>query len=558
MLKLLVITEDGAEVSVDLCKDSEFEIEIENPLLNQDRMPIPFSTEISLPPSDSNKRLFGYIDGIKLSPAVKKIAARILINEIEIASGTLSYTGIEEGYLKYAFSANDLSEEWNQKIWDISDEYNDEIFEETGGQHGGGGIAGGSLSDYMGFPIIVNELATGEIFDPYITNNDTQLDRKYRNYTWQGKKSLFTPAIRTSAILYPILDKISIQDSQITQLLSYLVILGQYYNDRDIYSDEVYGTSRHARVWFKMLPDITMLDLIKDIAKICCAAIYKQRNSYRLVSSREIFNIYSPLDWSGKISNTYSMELEGAQKYRLSFANTETAGESTESAEEDSVKPISFGNLVQMLNWAKSIADDYKNFKHQYIGDIYAIKKVAGTQSTLLSSDCIDHFFGPDAEDIDSKETFEVNIKMEVVKCTPEIVEYVNLGGPYDDYIIAPVVPTTSTMTKRANKVYVGLLVDKQMCDKGIVVGTSSADQSIPYSLRIDSLYARFHSTFKDWISTDRDRLSADVNLSLYDISSFAIWQTVFFANRRWLVAKLIIHINGDGEISSRGEFISI
>ena len=61
-----IITANG--VSLDLAPDSTFEIEIEQPLLDTEAVPVPYSTAISFLPSRKNCNEFDYIDALMLEP----------------------------------------------------------------------------------------------------------------------------------------------------------------------------------------------------------------------------------------------------------------------------------------------------------------------------------------------------------------------------------------------------------------------------------------------------------------------------------------------------------
>ena len=113
-----ILTDTG--VFLDLDPDAEFEITIENPLLQEDRIPVPFSTAIAFLPTPTNKRVFGYLDTMMLEPTVRELAATILAGGIPLYAGTLVYDSIDEdGRINYTFSGKDLQEEWSTKLWEL-------------------------------------------------------------------------------------------------------------------------------------------------------------------------------------------------------------------------------------------------------------------------------------------------------------------------------------------------------------------------------------------------------------------------------------------------------
>ena len=97
-----IMTKDFTEL--DLTKGFEFQIEMENPMLEEDHIPSAFSTQISFPPSPVNRRVFGYTPAMFLAPNVKRLEASVWIGGVPFVSGTLVYDGIEDGCLMYTFT----------------------------------------------------------------------------------------------------------------------------------------------------------------------------------------------------------------------------------------------------------------------------------------------------------------------------------------------------------------------------------------------------------------------------------------------------------------------
>ena len=103
-----ILTDTG--VFLDLDPDAEFELTIENPLLQEDRIPVPFSTAIAFLPTPTNKSAFGYLDTMMLEPRVKRLGASILVGGVQLYAGSLVYDSIDEsGRINYTFSGKDLT-----------------------------------------------------------------------------------------------------------------------------------------------------------------------------------------------------------------------------------------------------------------------------------------------------------------------------------------------------------------------------------------------------------------------------------------------------------------
>lgn len=111
-----ILTKDYTEL--DLTKGFEFQIEMENPMLDEEHIPSAFSTQISFPPSPVNRKVFGYTPAMFLAPNVKRLEASAWIGGVPFVTGTLVYDGIEDGCLMYTFTEKMV--ELEGKIWEKS------------------------------------------------------------------------------------------------------------------------------------------------------------------------------------------------------------------------------------------------------------------------------------------------------------------------------------------------------------------------------------------------------------------------------------------------------
>lgn len=109
-----ILTKDYTEL--DLTKGYEFQIEMENPMLDEEHIPSAFSTQISFPPSEVNRKVFGYTPAMFFAPNVKRLEATVWIGGVPFVSGTLVYDGIEDGCLMYTFT--EKVAELDGKIWE--------------------------------------------------------------------------------------------------------------------------------------------------------------------------------------------------------------------------------------------------------------------------------------------------------------------------------------------------------------------------------------------------------------------------------------------------------
>ena len=108
-----ILTKDYTEL--DLTKGFEFQLELDNPILEDDHLPQAFSTQISFPPSPTNRKVFGYLPAMFLAPSVQALDVTVWVGGVPFVSGSLAYDGIEGGNLMYTFTQRipDL----DGKIW---------------------------------------------------------------------------------------------------------------------------------------------------------------------------------------------------------------------------------------------------------------------------------------------------------------------------------------------------------------------------------------------------------------------------------------------------------
>ena len=116
-----ILTSDFNEL--DLTPGYEFQIELSNPMFDSGHLPEAFSTQISFPPSPTNREKFGYIPVLMRPPLVQQLSASVWIGGVPFMYGNLIYDGIEDGNLLYTFTGKipDLEAKiWDQQLLEFS------------------------------------------------------------------------------------------------------------------------------------------------------------------------------------------------------------------------------------------------------------------------------------------------------------------------------------------------------------------------------------------------------------------------------------------------------
>lgn len=577
-----ILTDKG--VSLDIDPSAEFEIEYENPMLDDSHMPVPYSTAVALLPSATNCKALGYFPSMMLEPITKNIPVTIEVGGIPLFSGALTYDSIEDGKLNYTFSGRDMEAEWSKKIWQL------DIFSYKGANVGNviNDVVNGNISG-VSAPLMVNpsSVADSVYKDDSGKTNRVDVNAKYLNcpliiadegisaygiFAYSG----FTPVIDIDRILAAFPDVWSARPS-----FSPLAIVGRYpssvlhYKIRQIdggasaaeqaqpsYSEGNYNLA-------ETLPDITMAELVKNLAKIHCAAVYYDGDKLKYVRFNDVVAA-SAEDWSGKISDEYSLDKEDICQYTFGFADDDSSGYGSSSLTEATIAdevPMVAG-LSKVL--AAASTGDYTAVQEAFTGDVFSGKFIYFRGNKVYLEDMVFHDTksresevpGSDASSFDAKSDFTP------VRTIPEVLYKGTPSSSYSPiYRVAPLVAQIPSDSDRDTKVYVGYVYGGQMSDSGYTLGPDGKDLfcgspltklDYPSLMSVDDLWMKYHENFATWLSSERQCVTADLNLSLFDICNFRMYRLVYFNARRWVVRKLTLTFNVNSDsVSARGEFLS-
>lgn len=577
-----ILTDKG--VSLDIDPSAEFEIEYENPMLDDSHMPVPYSTAVALLPSAANCKALGYFPSMMLEPATKNLPVTIEVGGIPLFSGALTYDSIEDGKLNYTFSGRDMEAEWSKKIWQL------DIFSYKGANVGNviNDVVAGKISG-VSAPLMVNpsSVADSVYKDDSGKTNRVDVNAKYLNcpliiadegisaygiFAYSG----FTPVIDIDRILAAFPDVWSARPS-----FSPLAIVGRYpssvlhYKIRQI--DGGASAAEQARPSYsegnynlaETLPDITMAELVKNLAKIHCAAVYYDGDKLKYVRFNDVLTA-SAEDWSGKISDEYSLDKEDVCQYTFGFADDDSSGYGSSSLTEATIAdevPMVAG-LSKVL--AAAGAGDYTAVQEAFTGDVFSGKFIYFRGNKVYLEDMVFHntksreseVLGSDASSFDAKSDFTP------VRIIPEVLYKGTPSSSYSPiYRVAPLVAQIPSDSDRDSKVYVGYVYGGQMSDSGYTLGPDGKDLfcgspltklDYPSLMSVDDLWMEYHENFATWLSSERQCVTADLNLSLFDICNFRMYRLVYFNARRWVVRKLTLTFNVNSDsVSARGEFLS-
>ena len=577
-----ILTKDYTEL--DLMKGYEFQIEMENPMLDEEHIPSAFSTQISFPPSEVNRKVFGYTPAMFLAPNVKKLEASVWIGGVPFVSGTLVYDGIEDGCLMYTFT--EKVAELDGKIWDqtllrfqtTSVPTDDTIFRT---------------------PLLVNKQHVAD--HPYAEDDVTEACRlKYYNFKGDSSRltyDSFIPAIYVSSILKgkPIDILSGILGSQPEDYP--LAILGRYHGVlfSDLHKD---GSSRSggsgrgapARVVTytdiaNFLPDITFADLLKNIGRIFCSTFFYENGRLVMKSATSILTSTEVVDLDEKISDDFTSEPENAKKYSFGYQKEDSGNYNIDNLEKDIANgEIMSQNEFTIGDLLSKFKDDYtavfsEGTKDVYSGRRYKVKtgtktetyyedvqqgetwvtvektRVVDVYQDFYDSDVI--YQGCNTEEgpvEDDSYSFSNESEFMAVRCIPEVTK--------DFTRMAPVIESSGASDERDKKAYIGIIhIDGSLVSNGYFAALTKSDAIFQNkgSITPGGLWDKYHKAFAEWIGKTRQRVAADVMLSPIELHNFRLYKPVYFKGRKWIVAKLSVTMAAGAEaVSVRGEFIEI
>lgn len=511
---------------LDISPDAEFELTYENPILDDDRIPTPWTTDITFPPTRTNKRAFGYIAAMLAEPKVKELAATLVVQGIHFMNGTLIYDGIDEdGNLIYTFSGRDFESLWATKLWALP-----EIGSKTMGVDYMLDTIAGRI-DGVSAPLLVNKALSAETG---FSSTEKNINKKYRNTPdiTQPNEG-YIPTVSVMKFLQDAGLDIIFSNS-LTLIARTLSVLGTWWTTWKPATKTGYSLNV-----LDSMPDIRLVELIKDFCKLTCSSVFIHQGEIYIKSFNDVVSAEDAENWDGKVSDIFSMSKLEKESYSLEYSGSSEASDVSENPETEE-QP----SLRAILDAASS---EYRTLVHKPSGSIYSCKHSAEEGSEEVLIDKLSRFAKVSAES--DKNVHNVAIGLEPAASAP-----VHYG--YDNTLIrrmAPVISIPGVGSDRPSKACVTLVSSLQGTDNGYIINPNvmPADLNIGLSLEPASLFERYHKSFAEWISEDRCELSVSVNMSIYELYTLPLWRVVRFSGRKYIISKISVRMSAErGEAS--------
>lgn len=564
-----IITING--VSLDLDPSGKFEIEMEQPLLDTEAVPVPYSTAISFLPTRKNCDEFGYISALMLEPSNTSIQADIYINAFKVFSGILIYDSIEDGMINYTFAQkNSISKLENKDI--SENNFLGMITPRQPGAFNVDNIRHG-YNPVVQAPLLVNK---NKVFASTLQARSEEfksgIKERYHNYPYDSD-AIFTPAVR----LYDFLtdefgDYLTIEEGILEDLKKIYLLCP--YKPNPTSAKNGFGSIIDLD---STLPKLNKLDLFKNLAKIFGASFYKDGEGFRLLRAGTVLGGTTVKDWSEKISDTYSSRPESPKGYILKF--NDDSSDNTYDA-RNLASDIDDGDIEERNNYHDLIWRDtpdigaYSTRLHKPTGDIFSYTTVyiqdapkdyavgIWPADSLLRANNSVEYAAADSEDF-----FDNSIGFSLVRPVPDTVMNTET---YDyELKVAPLITPPAIGEERGTTAIIGLIGERQMTDKGYVsVWVSDAgafglpifnDKNLGFSLDPKALFSKHHSRLARWLEKKRQVVTVDLNITTEEVASFRMYDKFYFKGRQWIAVKLSVSVDvASGAMETSGEFISV
>ena len=555
-----IITASG--VSLDLDPTYEFEIEMENPMLDDTHIPIAYSTSIAFLPTAKNKAVFGYLAAMYREPDVKQLSVSIHAGGIPLFWGRLEYESMEDGKLNYTFAGRDLEDEWSGYIHKLSHlttriiRRNNSYIQQF--DQFLKSIRDGKLDFIKDFelPMIVGE---ENITDVEYSKNDigaenVSLMAKYHNYYWTPLLSVVTPAVKVASILSEAFRSISVSE-KISTLYEALAILGLH---RSKQLCALYGLQQMDNYDLILdvadtLPECTVLDLVTNITRLFCASIFREGQSFVLKTNREVLADSTIIDWTNKVLDEYSLSREESSSYSFGYSNDDSENTYTTESESSGATSGSIVDVSNMLSVIQTIenSSEYVAVRNLATGDMYSGKKMTVTTATnskytLPYMDMLLHKLHKVTSDDKKENSFDNSVDFKCVRCIPVASVY-DLNPSITLHQVCPIIKFPAAEDERSSDIWIGALINNQLVNKGVYFERPSSTihsnigEWANSNLSIDPavLYRRFHRHFAEWLAENRRVITMDVFLSLQEIADLRLYRKIMVYGQVFFIKKI-------------------
>lgn len=552
-------------IRIDLAPNQEVSLSLENALFSNDHIPVAWTTDVELPISMTNSRLFGYPDAMLLAEQRQEINATMYINGIPVILGKLKLTGKSDSMLQASFIGVSVEDSLVGSLkdapfnrWEFGSALLDQrpLFDEIMT-----GAANNSREDFA-LPLMVRE-SEKDTADNYVGNSEIGAIRyesfglKYLN---SPQCNYVVPVVKLKYILQTVFADCRI-DEAYSDYFGKIGIVAPYRKNAAFTFEGGFNLPHNnssTSINFildlaEAMPDVSVADFVKNMLATFCATIFIFRGEKQMISNKAIIQATEFTDWSAKISDDIEQEFEPGQSYEYGFSGI-TDTDITETITDCTTIADCFNAAENTIVRCADTGDIYRRVQRPYIAG-HGAQTYYNNGLELVRQEAMIPKETPDK----SIETFSATTDWVPVKCIPYIFRYTYGSSMIymHDGVMLPIIDMPTVGGARPTTIYFGLLETNtggpytptaQLTSNGYIGGTilGSFTSSIS-SLNLMGtfgLYERYHKDFEAWLAKDKTTTKIAVNLSAADIADLRIWKKIMLYNRLFFIKALSITLN--------------
>lgn len=505
---------------LDLPPDFQINLEVENPFMTVDHIPVAHTYSMDFPMSGKNKRLLGVVEGV-LVLAGSEVPSEVRVNGTPLMEGKLCLDAVDnETRTISATFTNSMN--WspyqNKSLCDIA-EFNEVNFR-------------------YNTPCTVYQLYSAKVFAILI-------------------KDILKVAI-------PQLDL----DARYDGLLSYLAGAIMLYGDKDYrwQVEDAHGVVEESGLndASEGLPNMPISDFVHNLCNLLCATFVVSGKSVKLISNNRILQSTEVVEWT--VDDGFKMESVAPKRYRAGYENLLFENDMKWDGADVATKEVGSVNAVINTNQTESdciykvrFGAHYDYYLKSIINGqyVYAFKGTDGIQPQEQPED--------DREVVDCKTSF--------VPVTPILSRIWSWGNNDLRYQtdLSSVFPSAGE--DKPTKLYIGLLATNvstsgsskaytTLLDRGqLPSGTTGIYHSLSMNQNAaNNIFSSHHFTYKMFWETSRSLVTVRPILTATELSQLINnpCKKILIRNRQCLLNQASVTINADGSINVEASVVTL
>lgn len=568
----------------------------ENPLLVEDRVPVPASHEAEFKPTPPNLSAFNHPERPTSRTTRKEFPATLYWEALPFFQGVANYNGfsenvkahfksVEKGNLKLLMSELPLetvnvrsgtrySSQYNRQdpdnpinAWEYN--YDTILHEAAFGMHSWvwaplkTTYGETPLENYIGY---ANRTPNASSSTPYMAWG-------IRN----PPHSITYPYPRISALVDAIFGGLLVSNPFYGDDFKDIVMPGTFHKDfptilgnynlyNFILDNKVYprALAPVEMLYFNIasfMPDYASNEFVKDLMKIFGMVLYPRGKGFEIKTLDEIMLSTDSEDWSGKLIGDPDIDLEEGKTLEIEWTDIDEVEGTAEQV----------ANRVNIFDATQYDEGGVAQVEVTSTGEVYAVSKMveSGTNKNLFSVEQKRAWF-PKPVDESGREVFTIPISVKPLNCKVDLYEINNdlENHPTPHYIENFASIATSSNDRKSRKFtpaisrYIGIkpgIVGNYYPQLSSRAFDAQGNRVAPFSLEPygpDGIINKFYSNYKVWLAKDKKRLDGTFLLTASDISTLDLSKKKHVDGVNYFIEKIEVELTNERIIPARVSLI--